>query len=365
MRYRDAFPKVEPGFEQLARVLRRERPDRVPAIELFSDHEFIAAVLGYSWDTVEPDKNLADWQRYWLWRIEYQRIALPDFLTVGLHDLVFPRRDLPHATDTAALSRGERHWHTQTGGTITTRAQFDAYDWPAEPFTNERLDFIAENAPPGMGTIPTSSGVLEWAMWLMGYEALSMALYDEPALVRDVVDRIGERFVAGYEHAANHPAARAIWLGDDLGFKTATMISPEHLRQYVFPWHKRIAAIAHERRMPFLLHACGNLSAVIDDLIDDVGIDGWHSFEDVILPVTEAKRRYGRRVAILGGVDVDFMARQSPGAIRRRTRETLDACAADGGYALGTGNSVANYIPLENYIAMHAELAAWNAAHSR
>jgi hypothetical protein len=99
MRYRDAFPKVEPGFEQLARVLRRERPDRVPAIELFSDHEFIAAVLGYSWDTVEPDKNLADWQRYWLWRIEYQRIALPDFLTPrDGHGGAEPRRaPLAHA----------------------------------------------------------------------------------------------------------------------------------------------------------------------------------------------------------------------------------------------------------------------------
>ena len=38
--------------------------------------------------------------------------------------------------------------------------------------------------------------------------------------------------------------------------------------------------------------------------------------------------------------------------IRKRVRKTLDACMKSGGYCLGTGNSVANYIPLENYLAM-------------
>jgi uroporphyrinogen decarboxylase len=33
-------------------------------------------------------------------------------------------------------------------------------------------------------------------------------------------------------------------------------------------------------------------------------------------------------------------------------RDTLEKCHKGGGYCLGTGNSVANYIPLENYLAM-------------
>jgi uroporphyrinogen decarboxylase len=66
----------------------------------------------------------------------------------------------------------------------------------------------------------------------------------------------------------------------------------------------------------------------------------------------EAKRKYGDRIALLGGLDVDFMCRSDEQAIRRRVRETLDACQSGGGYCLGTGNSVANYIPLDNYLAM-------------
>ena len=64
------------------------------------------------------------------------------------------------------------------------------------------------------------------------------------------------------------------------------------------------------------------------------------------------KKQYGNRIAALGGIDVDFLCRASEVEIRRRTRETLDACMPGGGYCLGTGNSVANYIPLDSYLSM-------------
>jgi len=86
-----------------------------------------------------------------------------------------------------------------------------------------------------------------------------------------------------------------------------------------------------------------------------VGIDGKHSFEDAIMPVSEAFRLYGERISVLGGIDVDFLCRADEEAVRRRVRETLEACAAPRrgrGYCLGTGNTVANYIPLTNYLAM-------------
>ena len=104
--------------------------------------------------------------------------------------------------------------------------------------------------------------------------------------------------------------------------------------------------------MPYLLHSCGNLEEIMDDLIDDVGIDAKHSYEDVIMPVTEVKKKYGERIAILGGIDMDFLCRSDEKAVRKRVRETLELCMQGGGYCLGTGNSVANYIPLENYFAM-------------
>ena len=57
-------------------------------------------------------------------------------------------------------------------------------------------------------------------------------------------------------------------------------------------------------------------------------------------------------MSLLGGIDVDFLCRAGEGAIRRRVRATIEACQPGGGFCLGSGNTVANYIPLDNYLTM-------------
>jgi uroporphyrinogen decarboxylase len=90
----------------------------------------------------------------------------------------------------------------------------------------------------------------------------------------------------------------------------------------------------------------------MEDLIEDVSIDAIHSFEDTIESVISAKEQYGDRIALLGGIDVDFLCRATVEQIRQRVRDTLEKCMPGGGYCLGTGNSVANYIPVDHYLAM-------------
>ena len=92
------------------------------------------------------------------------------------------------------------------------------------------------------------------------------------------------------------------------------------MREFVLPGHKLMAQMSHAAGRPYLLHSCGNLARIMDDLIDDVQIDAKHSFEDTIEDVTEAKARYGERIALLGGIDVDFMCRASEEQVRARVR---------------------------------------------
>jgi uroporphyrinogen decarboxylase len=113
-----------------------------------------------------------------------------------------------------------------------------------------------------------------------------------------------------------------------------------------------MAKLSHEAGRPYILHSCGNLSAIMDDLIQDVGIDGKHSFEDTIEDIRDVKAQYGDRIAVLGGIDVDFLCRADEQSIRARVRDTIEKCQPGGGFCLGTGNSVANYIPIDNYLAM-------------
>lgn len=101
----------------------------------------------------------------------------------------------------------------------------------------------------------------------------------------------------------------------------------------------------------------------MNDLIEVVGIDARHGFQDNVEPVEEIYKKYGDRIAILGGVDVDLLARGTTHQVRARTRQVLEVCALKGGFCIGSNNSVANFCKIENYYAMLDEARRWNEEH--
>jgi uroporphyrinogen decarboxylase len=186
----------------------------------------------------------------------------------------------------------------------------------------------------------------------MSYEGLCLAIYETPDLVQAISEKIGGLMVKFYEHLLALDRLAAIFPGDDMGFRTGTLIGPAHLRRWVLPWHQRFAEMAHARGLPYFLHSCGNLGVIMEDLISGVRIDGKHSYEDAILPVEDFQARYGSRIAVLGGVDVHRLASGTAGEVRQRTRFLIEICGGRGRYAVGSGNSIPSYIPVENYLAM-------------
>lgn len=194
--------------------------------------------------------------------------------------------------------------------------------------------------------------VFERLFGLFGYESLCLKLYDDRNLVEAVAQRAGELCVGFTRLLCEFSCIGVIWDSDDLGFRSQTLLPPAVLRELVLPWHEKSAQIAHQHDKLYFLHSCGNVEPLMEDLIAKVGIDAKHSFEDAIMPVTEAVEKYGDRIGILGGLDVDFLCRASPSEIRQRVRRILEVCHPGGGYVLGSGNSIPNYMPLDSYLTM-------------
>jgi uroporphyrinogen decarboxylase len=350
-KYECLWPNHTPDFERLRKVLTRQGlPDRVPFIELFADPEVVAAVMN------EPVIRYKRGDRQQCEAMYLQRIRFCykvgwDFVWMPIQ-LDFKQEEL-RVEDTAALTRGQRKWVNESQGLIQNWEDFEGYPWPQwDEYISADFEFVSQHLPEGMQIIPMTGGILEWVMWLMGFVPFSLALYEQPDLIQAMFERIGGILGDACAHAVQMPCVGAFFLGDDMGFRTGTFIKPAHMRQYVFPYQKKLVEFTHAQGLPFALHSCGNLELVMEDLIEDVGIDAKHSFEDAIMPIGEVKQRYGDRIAILGGVDVDMLTRASEEEVRTYTRRVLEECMPGGGYALGTGNSVANYIPVRNYLAM-------------
>ncbi len=343
------LPQPDPNFNRLLKVLLRQgEPDRVPFVETSHDPEIMEALLPHLPGEDGSDERERPWRR----RLRFWRQLGYDYISLGAaYPLSFPWET---AENTAALGGERRGWISESKGLIETREDFARYPWPdlSQPPDLSAFEITAKYLPEGMKIISHTGGVLHYVMVIMGYAPFALALMDDPALVADIFQKVGEMLLRIHREFAGMEAVGALSLGDDMGFKHATMISPAALRQYVFPWQKKLAEIAHAAGKPFLLHSCGNLEEVMEDLIEEVGIDGKHSFEDVIMPVGEAKRRWGNRLAMLGGIDMDFLCRSTPEQVRAYVRRTLEECMPGGGYALGTGNTAANYVPVENFLAM-------------
>jgi uroporphyrinogen decarboxylase len=321
----------KPDFDNILKVLNLEAPDRPTLFEFFLNVDLYNKLAG------RPEGSEVTMQT----RIDAYHTAGYDYTTVisGFH---FPRPER-ESDKSASLNDGSLFYNRET---------YEKFVWP-EVDDADYSELGTLKVPPGMKLIGHGPGGVEENMIAMvGYDNLCMMLFDDPELVQEIAEQVGSRLVRHYERMAEFDNFGAMISNDDWGFQGQTMISPDDMRKYIIPWHKKIVEVIHGAGYPAILHSCGNLRPVMDDIIDVCGYNGKHSYEDKIQPVEEAYEEYYSRIAILGGIDVDFLCRKSLDEIKERSRAMLERSASRGAYALGSGNSIPYYVPSEAYMAM-------------
>lgn len=248
-------------------------------------------------------------------------------------------------------------------GPIQNRADFNKYPWQDLPrmywekFT-PYFEGLKTHMPLGMKAVGgIGLGVFEISEDLVGYEYLCLLQYDDPDLFRDIYIKIGDLLVSLWKELL--PRYGDVFcvcrMGDDLGFKSNTLLAAETIKEHVVPQYKRIVDTIHGAGKPFLLHSCGKIFGVMDDIISRAGINAKHSNEDQIAPFDEWIENYGNRIGLFGGIDVNDLCLKAPEILQKEIIEkgTLYRSKTKG-FALGSGNSIPNYVPIEGYMAMVA-----------
>jgi uroporphyrinogen decarboxylase len=64
------------------------------------------------------------------------------------------------------------------------------------------------------------------------------------------------------------------------------------------------------------------------------------------------KKRFGDQLCLIGNVDVDLLARGTPAEVREVVRRNIEVAGRNGGYIVGSGNSIPEYVNFQNYLAM-------------
>ena len=331
----------EPDFNNILQVLKREKPERPTLFEFAFNNRLHSKLSGIQ--KIDTTKRLEPFKRV----IKSFTNAGYDYATISAwmtNTLNFPKSEMAE----------KKSRSLNAGNMITDRESFEKYPWP-DPNKGdyEIYSDLQKELPDGMKLIAAGNGgVLENVIDIVGFENISLMYMLDEDLTTEIFDFVGSRLLRFYELIAPIETIGACIVNDDWGFKNQTMFSPEMLKRWVFPWHKKMVKTIHKAGKPAILHSCGQLKDVMDDVIDDMEYDAKHSFEDQITKVEDAFDIWGSRIAILGGIDMDFLARSTPKKITARSLAMLEKGMQQGGYALGSGNSIPEYIPDENYLAM-------------
>ena len=333
-----------PDYNYLLDVLHNRRPRRLPLYEHHIDAPFIAKVLGK--ELVLEGKKKQDYDNYYTTIIGFWKNHTYDAFDyeAAICD-IFPGH--------GAIMGG-------MAGPIQTREDFNKYPFDEIPKIfwdtyTPHLDAIRSVLPPGMKAYGGCGyGIFESAQDLVGFENLCLMQFMDPDLFKDVFNKIGDLYSILWTRMVKDYSDIFVFfrMGDDLGHKTSTMLSPDTIRNHILPQYKKVIDIVHASGKKFLLHSCGNIFSIMENILA-IGIDAKHSNEDQIAPFERWINDYNDRIGLFGGIDLNTLVLKSYDDVFNEVMDKgLRYRNMAKGYGVGSGNSIPDYIPVEGFQAM-------------
>jgi uroporphyrinogen decarboxylase len=303
--------------------------------------------------------------------IKFEDLMYRADLTVKMTDTwqeVFPENDMPMAmamgmmpaawvamgAEFEPLSSGSFHV-TKPG--VKNMAELEKLDF------NEVLERYTENKLFNVGIEATEivskkygkeflisgfcmEGGFTTAGRIIGTEQEMLLLYDEPEFVHKLAGFCNRLGIEAGKEVIN--AGASIFVIPDPNSMTL-LISPKTYREFAWPLQKEAAEATKKLGCYHHLHICGNAEPILDGIVE-TGTD-MYSF-DQMTRMTEAKRRAGDKIALLGNVEPARMLFGTPEEVMELSKECIRIAGPGGGYVLGPGCGTAMMTPKENYRAM-------------
>jgi hypothetical protein len=184
----------------------------------------------------------------------------------------------------------------------------------------------------------------EW----MGTENLSLAWYDHPALMHEMME-----FYADFTIEVSRPILEKIDvdyfnLSEDLSMKNGPLLSPDTFRTFIKPHMRRLVSFMKDHGVRYVtLDTDGNPETLIPDFLD-IGIDLlWPLERAAGMDPVYLRKKFGTSLRLAGGVDKRVLATDAD-AIDRHL-ELLRPVIQEGGYIPQVDHLVPPDVSYDNF----------------
>ncbi len=333
--------KVNPDFNRVIAAFNHEEPDRVPLGDFWADKEAKEAFLG------KPVDDLKTEVEFW-YKAGFDFVPMP----AGLLE---PAQSIGKTTISKDKQKegAVRKWADEKQGLITTDADLENYNWPSpEEYPLNKYFDAQKLLPKGMRLCIIMGKIYTPAWMLMGAENFYLSIRKKALLVEKLLEKIGSIQFAIYEKIFENVDIGGVFSSDDIAHNAGLFVSPEFLRKNVFPWYKKIGDICRDKNIFYVCHSDGKMTDVIDEIMG-LGFNGIHPIQPNVMDIRTLKKKYGKKLCLLGNVDLEFpLSTGTPDDVREEVKKLLKDLAPGGGYLLSSSNSITSFVPTENFRAM-------------
>ena len=195
-------------------------------------------------------------------------------------------------------------------------------------------------------------GLFERSWLFLGYENLMEKLATDIAYVEALMDRILEFHVGLAHRFVELGVIDAVLTGDDYGTQKNLQISPTMWRRLIKPRLAKIWEIFRAAGITIMHHSCGNIEAVIPDLIE-LGLEVLHPVQPHAMSLERLAERFGKQIVFYGGIDTQqLLPFGTPDAVLTAIKHCIQTLGANGRYIIAPSQEIMNDVPTENIRAL-------------
>lgn len=184
-----------------------------------------------------------------------------------------------------------------------------------------------------------------------GFEGLSMMFYDQPNLVHEMMEFWTWFLLEICREPFAHIKVDQVTLNEDMAYKTAAMISPAHMREFMLPHYKKLHTFFREHGVDCLsMDSDGHNSQILETMYPE-GLTGISPLEIAAHNDPETYLAKYPLLHLYGGIDKREL-RFGKDQVRTEVAKRFRTAWQYGGYIPSVDHATPPDVPLRNFLYM-------------